>query len=102
MHHNFKINKVKEIYDFSCEQLKQEVSFLKDCLLNFEIEDKLIQLSKNNEITRMLVEPKIKIVDNRYEIPVPMKKDVIAVLPYNFNYALERTASLHREALKNS
>ena len=31
-----------------------------------------------------------------------MKKDVISVLPDNFNHALERTALLRRQALKNS
>ena len=60
LHHNFKINKVEEIHECSCEQLKQEVSFLKDCLRDHEIEDELIQPSKNDEITRLLVEPNIK------------------------------------------
>ena len=70
LHHNFKINKVEEIHKCSCEQLKQEVSFLKHCLRNYEIKDELIQPSKNDEITRLLVEPNIKVIDNRYEIPV--------------------------------
>ena len=34
LHHNFRINKVGEIHECSCEQLKQEVLFLKDCLGN--------------------------------------------------------------------
>ena len=50
----------------------------------------------------LLVELNIKVIDNRYEIPVPMKKDMINVLPNNFNFALERTALLRRQALKNS
>ena len=77
-----------EIHERSCEQLKQEVSFLKDCLRNYEVKDESIQ-PPTNEITCLLVEPNIKVVDNRYEFPVPMKKDVINVLPNNFNYALE-------------
>ena len=102
LHHNFKINNVEKIYDCSCEQLKQEVSFLKNCLRDYEIEDELIQPSKNDEITRLLVEPNVKVVNNRYKIPVPMKKDVINVMPNNFNYGLERTALLRRQGLKNS
>ena len=31
-----------------------------------------------------------------------MKKDVIDILPNNYNYVLERTALLRRQALKNS
>ena len=102
LHHNFKINKVGEIHDCSCEQLKQEVSFFKDCLRNYEIEDELIQPSKNDKITCLLVEPNIKVINNRYEILVPMKKDVINVLPNNFNYALKCTTLLCRQALKKN
>ena len=80
---------------------KQEVLVLKDCLRNYEVEDESIQPSRNDEITRLLMELNIKVIDNGYEIPFPMKKNVIHVLPDNFNYALERTALLHRQALKN-
>ena len=69
---------------------------------SYEVEDELIQPSRNDEITRLLVEPNIKHVENRYEIPISFKKDVISVLPDNFNHALERTALLRRQALKNS
>ena len=69
---------------------------------SYEVEDELIQPSHNDQITRMLVEPNIKVINNRYKIPVPMKKDVIKVLPNNFNYALERTALLRCQTLKNS
>ena len=65
LRHNFKIKKVEEIHKCSCEQLKQEVSFLKDCLSNYEIEDELIQPSKNDKITCLLVEPNI--IDNSYK-----------------------------------
>ena len=79
LHHNFKINKVGEIYKCSWEQLKQEVLFLKDFSCNYEVEDDSIQPSKNNKITTcLLVEMNIK-VDNCYEILVPIKKDVIDI-----------------------
>ena len=101
LHHNFKINKVGEIHECSCEQLRQEVSFLKNCLRNYEVENKSIQPSKNDEIKRLFAEPNIKVVVNSYEILVPMKKDMIKVLPNNFNYAFERSVLLRRQALKN-
>ena len=69
---------------------------------SYEVEDESIQPAKIREITRLLVEPNISIVDNRYEIPVPMKKLVTDVSPNNFNYALECTVLLRRQALKNS
>ena len=85
LHYNFKINKVGEIHECSCEELKQKVSFLKDCLHNYEVEDESIQLLKNDEITCLLVEPTIKVVDNHYKILIPMKKDVIDIFPNTFN-----------------
>ena len=57
---------------------------MNDCLHNYDVEDESIQPSKNDEITRLFVEPNIKVVDNRYEIPVPIKKDVIDILPNSF------------------
>ena len=57
---------------------------------SYEVEDELIQPSHNGQITRLLVEPNIKVIDNRYEIPVPMKKDVINVLPGNFYFFITK------------
>ena len=51
-----------------------------------EVEDELIQPSHNDQITLLLPEPNIKVDDNCYEIPVPMKTDVINVLLGNFYF----------------
>ena len=102
MHRNFRINKVGKISECSCEQLKREVLFLKNCLRNCEVENELIQPSKNVEIIRPLIESNIKVIDNYYEISVVMMEDVINILPYNFNYASEHIALLRSQALKKS
>ena len=41
-----------EKFTSAVDQLKQEVSFLKDCLRNYEVEDESIQPLKNDKITR--------------------------------------------------
>ena len=48
-----------------------------------------------------LVEPHVKEVDGRYEMPVPIKNEVLQKLPDNYNFALKRTLSLKRNALRN-
>ena len=45
--------------------------------------------------------PHIKVVNDRYEIPVPLKTDVVNTLLNNFTGALERTKSLRCKALKD-
>jgi len=47
------------------------------------------------------VEPNVKVVNGRYEIPVPLKDDVAKNLPDNYVSALNRTSNVHRNALKN-
>ena len=49
-----------------------------------------------------MVEPFIRIVDGRYEMPVPFKPDVLKKLPNNYIIALKRTLSMRRTAAKNS
>ena len=68
---------------------------------NCEFADEAIQPSKTDEFVRRLVESDIKLVDERYEIPVPLKNDVVEKLSNNFVSACERTVSLRRKALKN-
>ena len=54
-----------------CELLRVEVSDLTEVLRRQELEDEIIQPSKSEELARELVEPNVKHVDGRYEIPVP-------------------------------
>ena len=84
-----------------CSKLKKEIVILKENLRNCELADEAIQPSKTDEFVRRLVESDIKLVDERYEIPVPLKNDVVEKLSNNFVSACERTVSLRRKALKN-
>ena len=49
-----------------------------------------------------MVEPYIKVEDNRYEIPVPFKTEVLETLSNNYQNALKRTLSISRSASKDS
>ena len=44
-------------------------------------------------------EPNVKVKDGCYEIPVPLRSDIVKKIPNNFSNALERTMSLRRKAL---
>ena len=68
---------------------------------NYEIEDEVKQPSMNDEIARQLVEFNVKVINGGYEIPVPLKMDVVTTLPDNYVCALNRTTNLRRNALKN-
>ena len=85
----------------NCQQLKLENLDLKESLRNYELEDEVIQPSKNDEIVRELVESSVNVVNNRYEIPVPLKSNVVESLPNNYSCALHRTSSLRRKALSD-
>ena len=84
-----------------CEQLKQEIAGLKESLRKYEIEDKVKQLSVNDEMKRQVVESNVKVIIGRYEIPVPLKMDVVTNLPDCYVCALKQTTNLRRNALKN-
>ena len=68
-------------------------------LRQVELESKKTQSSRNEELACSLVEPNIKVRDGRYEIPVPLRTDVVKKIPNNFSNALERIMSLRRKAL---
>ena len=55
-----------------CVKLRQEVSALPEQLRRYILEDEEIQVSTSDEITQELVEPNVNVVNNRYEIPVPL------------------------------
>ena len=56
---------------------------LKESLRNYEIEDEVKQPSINDKIARQVVESNVKVINGRYEIPVPLKMDVRTNLPDN-------------------
>ena len=84
-----------------CNELKQKVVALKEAVREYELEDETIQPSKTDELAKSLVEPHIKVVDGRYEMPVPINNEVLQMLPDNYNSALKRTLSLRRNVLRN-
>ena len=43
----------------------------------------------------------VKVVNDRYEIPVSLKNDVAEKLPNNYSNALKRTISVRRKALND-
>jgi len=56
---------------------------------------------KNDEVERVLVERNIKVVNDRYQMPVPVKQDIVDNLLDNYQYVLKCTESLRTNALKN-
>ena len=98
---NFKIQVDSNCDECECEQLKQEIAGLKESLRNCEIEDEVKQPSINDEIARQLVESNIKVINKRYEIPVPLKMDVVTNLLDNYVCTLKRTTNFRRNAPKN-
>ena len=98
---NFEIQGGRDCDGCECEQLQQEIDELKESLRNYEIEDEVKEPSINDEIIRQLVESNVKTINGRYEIPVPLKMDVVANLPDNYVCALNRTTNLGRNAIKN-
>ena len=95
--------KVSECLDVcDCQQLKLENLGLEEFLRSYKLEDEVIQPSKNDEIVRELVESSVNVVNDRYEIPVPFKANIVESLPNNYSCALDRTSSLRRKALSNA
>ena len=64
-------------YPCDCSKLKLESSNLKQKLRDLELQDEVIQPSRNEDIAREIVESNINIVDDRYEILVPLKPEVV-------------------------
>ena len=85
-----------------CVKLKREIVNLKQSLRESNLENEALQPSRNDERAKEIVESDIKVVDNRYEIPVPLNMAVVEQLPNNYQSALDRAVSMRRSALKNS
>ena len=81
--------------------LKSQIKSFKETLRKYELENEVTQPSRNEEKARELVERDIKVVNNRYEIPVPLNMEVVKSLPNNFDYALERTKAVRYSALES-
>ena len=71
-------------------------------MFELELQDEIVQPSRNEELAHELTVPHIKVVDEgRYGIPVPLKSKKVETLPDNYDIALNRTLSLRKTALRN-
>ena len=84
-----------------CVKLKAEIAHLKQSLRELTLEDEAVQPSRSDEVAKDIVETDIKLIDHRYEIPVPLNVEVVEKLPNNYQSALDRARSMRRSALKN-
>ena len=82
------------------ENFKLENASLKENLQKIELKDEELLPSREDDMARFLVEPNIKVVTGRFEMPVPLKAELIETLPDNYQLALKRTLSLRTSALK--
>ena len=60
-----------------CENLRLENASLKENLRKIELEDEELLPSREDDMARSLVEPIIKVVNGRFEMPVPLKAELI-------------------------
>ena len=82
-------------------KLKKENVALRQSLREYELLDEVIQSSKNNELAPQLLEPNIKVVEGRYEMPVPLRPQKVNDLPNNYENALKRTMSMRKTTQRN-
>ena len=75
-----------------------EIAELRSVVKDLSVEDEIPQWSRTDTIASQLVEPSIKVKDDRFEIPVPVVEK--ATLPNNFELAHERLSALHKKALR--
>ena len=54
-----------------CGKLREENVTLRENLRKFELYNEEVQPSKNDEVARSLVEPYIKLENDRYHMPIP-------------------------------
>ena len=83
-----------------CENLRLESASLKENLRKIEHNDEELLPSREDDMARSLIEPNIKVVNGRFEMPVPLKAELTETLPDNYELAVKRTLSLRTSALK--
>ena len=90
---------VEPLQSCDCFKLKEEIFSLKETVRQYELQDEVLQPSRTDEFTSSLVEPNIKVVNGRYEMPVPLKSGMLDKLSNNYENALKRTMTL--KAMRN-
>ena len=86
----------------NCELLKRENITLKKAVRANELKNETLQPLKNDKIVRKLVETNVKVVNDRYEIPLPLKNDVSETLPTITQMRSKRTSSVRRKVLNHA
>ena len=66
----------------------------------YDLVDEVIQTLQNDTLAQGICEPSIKVVDSRYEIPVPLKP-LVKSLSNNYDNALKLLLSLLKSAVCN-
>ena len=84
-----------------CENLRLENASLKENLRKIELKDEELLPSREDDMARSLVEPNIRVVNGRFEMPVLLKAELIETLPDNYELAQKRTLSSRTNAFKN-
>ena len=84
-----------------CENLRLENASLKENLRKIELRDEELLPSREDDMARFLVEPNITMVNGKFEMPVPLKAELIETLPDIYELALKHTLYLRTSALKN-
>ena len=67
----------------ACDELKNELVAVKDALPEYNLLDEELLPSKSDELACNLVEPFIEVKEGRYQIPVPLKSEVLKTFPNN-------------------
>ena len=83
------------------DELRKKNAILEKRLRELELLDESIQPSKSDEMAKEIVESGIKVVGHRYEIPIPLKPEVVKNLTNNYDYALKRTKAMNSSASRN-
>ena len=75
------------------------ISDLEETIRLLRTDDDIVEFSINDRKYQEFVDSKLKVVNNRYEMPVPFKEK-ISTLPNNYNLAAKRVMSLRQSMLK--
>ena len=80
------------------EARNREPASSKGQLRDLAVQNEALGLSRTDEIAKGLVEPNVKLCDDHFEIPLPLKADI--ELPNNLALARDRAIALRKKTLK--
>ena len=80
------------------EARDREIAASKGQLRDLAVQNEALDLSRTDEIAKGLVEPNVKLCNDHFEIPLPLKADI--ELPNNLALARNRAIALRKKTLK--